>query len=61
MRAHQAGADACTKREVDSLAALTEAETHLLPDIIALHTPGVFSYLGSNPADGYRYLLPATR
>jgi glyoxylase-like metal-dependent hydrolase (beta-lactamase superfamily II) len=61
VRAHQAEVDACTKRGVDSIIAVTEIETHLGADLVALHTPGhtlgVVSYIWSNPADDCRYLF----
>jgi glyoxylase-like metal-dependent hydrolase (beta-lactamase superfamily II) len=61
VRAHQAEVDACTKRGVESITALTESETHLGADLIALHTPGhtpgVVTYLWSNPADDRCYLF----
>jgi glyoxylase-like metal-dependent hydrolase (beta-lactamase superfamily II) len=61
VRAHLAEVDACTKRGVDSITALTENETHLGADLVALHTPGhtpgVVSYLWSNPADDRSYLF----
>jgi glyoxylase-like metal-dependent hydrolase (beta-lactamase superfamily II) len=61
VRAHQAEVDACTQRGVESITALTESETHLGDDLVAIHTPGhtpgVVSYLWSNPADDRRYLF----
>jgi hypothetical protein len=40
VRAHQADVDACTQRGVESITALTESETHLGDDLVAIHTPG---------------------
>ena len=61
VRAHQAEVDACTARGVESISALTESETRLGEDLVALHTPGhtpgVVSYLWTNPADERRYLF----
>jgi glyoxylase-like metal-dependent hydrolase (beta-lactamase superfamily II) len=61
VRTHQTEVDACTERGVESITALTESETQLGADLVALHTPGhtpgVVSYLWSNPADDRRYLF----
>ncbi|MGI9613041.1 MAG: hypothetical protein ACR2QO_09040, partial [Acidimicrobiales bacterium] len=40
VRTHRAEVDACTNRGVESIVALTEDETHLGADLVALHTPG---------------------
>lgn len=61
VRAHRAEVDACTERGVESITALTESETQLGTDLVAIHTPGhtpgVVSYLWSNPADDRCYLF----
>jgi glyoxylase-like metal-dependent hydrolase (beta-lactamase superfamily II) len=61
VRAHHAEVDACTQRGVDSITPLTKSETRLGDDLVAIHTPGhtpgVVSYLWSNPADDRRYLF----
>lgn len=61
VRTHLAEVDACTQRGIESITALTESETRLGDDLIAFHTPGhtpgVVSYLWTNPADDRRYLF----
>ncbi len=58
---HVAEVEPCTRRGVRSIEPLTDPETALGDDLLAIHTPGhtpgVVSYLWSNQADRQRYLF----
>lgn len=61
VRAHADEVDACRRRDVREIAPITDTETHLGPDLLAVHapghTPGTVAYLWHNPADDKRYLF----
>lgn len=61
VRTHVSEVEACQRRGVSEIDPITDPETKLCPDLVALHapghTPGTVAYLWDNPADTKRYLF----
>ena len=61
VRTHVEEVAACKRRDVRDIEPITEAETALGSDLLALHapghTPGTVAYVWRNPADDKRYLF----
>ena len=61
VRAHEKEVDACQRREVREIEPITNDQTRLGPDLLALHapghTPGTVAYFWDNAGDSKRYLF----
>jgi hypothetical protein len=61
VRTHINEVQACQRRQVRDIEPITDSETRLAPDLLALHapghTPGTVAYLWTNPADSKRYVF----
>ncbi len=61
VRTHAREVEACQRRGVREIEPITDPETRLGPDLLALHapghTPGTIAYLWHNPVDTKRYLF----